>query len=321
VKRVARRLAATLLAAPRVNRAVRALAAMRGHRLVLVYHRIGSSSAAGFGIVPSVPTQLFRTQLRALREAVDLVSLDQIMEPRATGAGRRPAVAVTFDDDLPSHVEEALPVLREYGVPATFFLSGRALHGIGAYWFQQLEQLFSTHGLRRTAELLGVPDRGAEAIALACERDPALRRRVTDLGSSEASPPMLDRDGYRALAAAGMAIGFHTVAHDTLPGLDDATLADALERGRSDLAAAVDAPLRYFAYPHGKADARVAAAVKRAGFSAAFTGQRQPVRRRDDPYRVGRWEPGPLGVTELLVHLAVRLHTGGGRPREAGPWT
>ena len=29
---------------------------------------------------------------------------------------------------------------------------------------------------------------------------------------------------------------------------------------------------------------------------------------RDDRYRLGRWEPGPLGVDDLLVKLALRLH-------------
>ena len=98
-----------------------------------------------------------------------------------------------------------------------------------------------------------------------------------------------------------MTIGFHTVEHDPLPDLDDPALEDAVSRGREDLAAAAGAAVRYFAYPHGKADARSAMAVRRAGFDAAFTGAAQPLRHGDDAYRLGRWEPGPLGVDDLLV--------------------
>jgi peptidoglycan/xylan/chitin deacetylase (PgdA/CDA1 family) len=105
-----------------------------------------------------------------------------------------------------------------------------------------------------------------------------------------------------------MTIGFHTLEHDVLPDLGDSALEDAVSRGRPELSAAAGAAVRYFAYPHGKADARSAAAVRRAGFSAALTGRPRPIRSRDDPHCLGRWEPGPLGEDELLINLAIRLH-------------
>ena len=147
----ARRAGTALLRSATVNRAVRALARLRGHRLILVYHRLGPAVSPGCEIVPSVPVDVFRTHLQALGEVVDLVTLDEILAEDGTrlgtaGCGRRPAVALTFDDDLPSHVGQALPALREFGVPAAFFLSGRALHGRGAYWFQHLEALLVAHG-------------------------------------------------------------------------------------------------------------------------------------------------------------------------------
>jgi peptidoglycan/xylan/chitin deacetylase (PgdA/CDA1 family) len=314
-----------VLRAPLVNRALRAVAAARGHSLVLVYHRLGAALPADCEIVPSVTVDVFWAQLQALGEVADLVSLEAIVEGRrpntAASHGRKPAVAVTFDDDLTSHVEYTLPVLRQWGVPATFFLSGRALSGLGAYWFQHLETLLNIYGHERTSMLLGVPAPHTGALVLACERDADLRRRVSDLGSGLARSPILQPDAFRTLHASGMTVGFHTLEHDTLPSLDDAALEAAVDRGRAELAAAVGAPIRYFAYPHGKADARSAAAVRRAGFIAAFTGRRQPVRRTDDRYHLGRWEPGPLGVDDLLAHLGVRLHAAGNVPTaQSRPW-
>jgi len=316
-----RRSAATLLGVRGVNRAVRAVAAARGHALVLVYHRLGPPRPAGTQVVPSVPVDHFRAQLHALGELVDFVPLDAVVN--GTGhhdSGRRPAVAVTFDDDLPSHVDQALPLLRESSVPATFFLSGRALQGRGPYWFQHLEILLDAHGASRTAALLQLPDSGTDALAIACERDAEMRRRVTTLASDLPSPPLLQPAAMAALAAGGATIGFHTLDHEALPDLDDAGLDDALGRGRDDLATAVAAPLRFFAYPHGKADARTATAVRRAGFDAAFTGRRQPVRRGDDRHQLGRWEPGPLAVDDLLVELAVRLHVADSPAVRSRPW-
>lgn len=309
---LARSIARTVLRSSAVNRAVRALARVRGHRLVLVYHRVGPSAPPGCEVVPSVPVNVFRTQLQALSAIYDLVTLDEILRedrPRdSSPRKRRAAVAVTFDDDLPSHAEHALPVLRELGVPATFFLSGRALHGLGPYWFQQLEALLIAYGERRAATLLHLPEHRARELVLSCERNADLRRRVSDVAAKLAIPGILKRDAIAALSAAGMTIGFHTVAHDLLPELSGAALDAAVSRGREELAAAAGAALQYFAYPHGKADTHSAAAVRRAGFNGAFTGFPQPVRDGDDRFRLGRWEPGPLGVDDLLVNIAVRLH-------------
>jgi peptidoglycan/xylan/chitin deacetylase (PgdA/CDA1 family) len=308
----AARLGRSVLTSPTVNGAVRALARLRGHGLVLIYHRVGPPLPTGCEIIPSVPVHVFRAQLQALGEVVHLVTLDAVLardqRRPAEAEARRPAVAVTFDDDLPSHTEQALPLLREFGVPATFFLSGRALHHRGAYWFQHLEALLIAHGEAHVAELLGLPGAEAMRLLLACERKPDLRQRATDLGAALPPPPILERGAIAALAAAGMTIGFHTVDHQIVPDLDDDALRDALSRGRQDLAAIAGAPLRYFAYPHGKADRRSAAAVRRAGFDAAFTGAPRPLAYGNDRHCLGRWEPGAVGVDDLLVKLAVRLH-------------
>ena len=305
-----RRVAATLLRSSTVSRAVRALAHVRGHRLVLVYHRVGPPAPSGCEVVPSVPVEVFRAQLQALCEVVDLVTIDEVIAfDRSRSAHRtRPAVALTFDDDLPSHAEYAVPILREVGVPAAFFLSGRVLHGLGPYWFQQLEALLIAYGERRTAALLHVPEARAGSLAHTCERRGDLRHRVSELAAGLSTAAILQRDALGAFVAAGMTVGFHTVDHDVLTDLDDAALESAVLRGRADLAAATGAAVHYFAYPHGKADMRAAMAVRRAGFSAAFTGRAQPVREGTDLFHLGRWEPGPIGVDDLLLTMAVRFH-------------
>ena len=248
-----RRAGTALLRSATVNRAVRALARLRGHRLILVYHRLGPVVAPGCEIVPSVPVDVFRTHLQALGEVVDLVTLDEILDEDGTrlglsSVGQRPAVALTFDDDLPSHVSQALPALREFGVPAAFFLSGRALHGRGAYWFQHLEVLLVAQGRAHTAALLGLTESGLEGLIVACEGSAELRRRVDELAVDLPAPEILQRGGIAGLTAAGMTVGFHTVDHDILPRLNDAALDDAVRRGGQELAAAAGAAVRYFAY-------------------------------------------------------------------------
>ena len=178
-----------------MNGAARALASARGHRLVLVYHRLGvrrSGGLRGRSLGTRQPVQSAAAGARRGRRLCGSrsKSLQRTGVDRAV-TSTRPAVAVTFDDDLPSHAEHALPVLRELGVPATFFLSGRALHGLGAYWFQHLEALLIAYGERRTAALLSTPESSAATSgaglraqcgsAAACERT---RRRLAGSGHS-----------------------------------------------------------------------------------------------------------------------------------------
>jgi hypothetical protein len=87
----------------------------------------------------------------------------------------------------------------------------------------------------------------------------------------------------------------------------DEDLREALSNGRPELERAAGVILRHFAYPHGRVDARVASSVSDAGFLSAWTGRPSAVDRSSDRFRLGRWEPGPLGVDDLVVSLTKRL--------------
>jgi peptidoglycan/xylan/chitin deacetylase (PgdA/CDA1 family) len=297
-----RRLAAGALRVRVVNDAARRIAAVRGRSLALVYHRVAPDGARPSWLVPSLPEALFRRQLQALGELGEIIPLAELAGTH--GRQRRSKFALTFDDDYQTHAEHVLPVLTALGVHGTFFLSGRSLHGLGPYWFEVLERLINAHGLDDVAGRLGLDSRSPIELALACERDP--QRQMLLEQTAEQPPAHLRRDQIQALAAT-MTIGFHTLHHRALPVLPDDALARALTEGRRELTTVAGRPLRLFAYPHGKADHRVAAHVRVTGYTAAWTGLPNAIRSSDDRFLLGRWEPGSLEVDDFLVKLAVRL--------------
>ena len=67
-------------------------------------------------------------------------------------------VALTFDmcpvREGSGYDEGLVRMLIERHIPATFFLSGRSLHGLGPYWFESLERLLAERGLHDTRRLL-----------------------------------------------------------------------------------------------------------------------------------------------------------------------
>ena len=67
-----------------------------------------------------------------------------------------------------------------------------------------------------------------------------------------------------------MEIGSHTVGHPHLPKLSDEELDRELRDSKARIEDELRRPARLFAYPYGEHDARVQAAVNRAGYAVAF---------------------------------------------------
>lgn len=108
--------------------------------------------------------------------------------------------------------------------------------------------------------------------------------------AQSAAPParMLSACQIRALHAAGVEIGSHTVTHPaSLCALSDQRLQDELVRSRSDLEALLDASVTCFSYPHSQTDRRVEQAVASAGYQAACAGVGTAFR----PLRLSRVDP------------------------------
>lgn len=296
------RAATAALAHPVARGAALGIAAALGHGLVLVYHRVAKGPAA-HEVVRSLPTDLFRQQVDALARVGDIVPLAHLQEPARPR--QRPRFAITFDDDHVGYIQHALPVLQAAGVPATFFLSGRALHDLPPYWWTFLEESVRSEGLGRTARALGLDAATPGDLARACESSAAIARLMTVLPASQ-EPPMLGGD-IRALADAGMTIGFHTLHHPIMSELSHAGLEDALRVGRRELAEAAGTEVNVLAYPHGRASHRVAEAAERAAFRAAFVTGGHPITGRSHPFLLGRWEPGPLAPDEFIAAVTLRL--------------
>lgn len=280
------------------------VAALRRHGVILLYHRVTPQVGTRDCVVPTVTTTRFREQIEALQGVGDLVPLDALRTPSPRARVR---IALTFDDDERSHVTDVLPVLQTLGAPATFFLCGRTLHGFGAPWWVLLEGAVARLGIYTVAGMLGVDAHDAPSLARLCEGTP-LAETVARTFAHEDHAPLLAEDDFRALADTGMGIGFHTVGHPVLPALGDHALASALGTGRDALQAATGAAIDTLAYPHGRADARVAGAARRAGYAAGYRTGARPVAPGVDPWWLARWEPGDVDPTTLRAHLALRVN-------------
>jgi peptidoglycan/xylan/chitin deacetylase (PgdA/CDA1 family) len=266
----------------------------------LVYHRTDPTPPSGEQIVPGITAAALERHLRHLRRSYELVPASQLHRAMlARRRGRPIPIAVTFDDDLASHLEVAAPLLRRLACPATFFLTGAGLDEAHGFWWQRL-QAAADRGLDPRPALRAVSLRaGAEqplaGLAAEVEHAPAaVRAGVADalsqLIGEDAPAYRLTRSQVRELVKGGFEIGFHTRDHRPLPELTDDELARALEDGRAALDEATGHRLRVLAYPHGSADERVAAAARSAGYTDGFGGPDRSITARADRLLLGRTE-------------------------------
>jgi peptidoglycan/xylan/chitin deacetylase (PgdA/CDA1 family) len=280
------------------------LAGRRKRALVLLYHDIGEEGSKG-GVVRVITRRMLRRHIQLLVEIGDVVPLaDLLADPGA----QRPRFAITFDDDSASYAKYAVQELSDLGVRATFFLSGRSLHGMRPYWWDMLDWWIAERGLLETADFLGAPHLDARGLAAWCEGREAIERLYEAVPADAAKDRLLDPGDIRMIAASGMDIGFHTLRHRVLPDLDDLALETALREGRADLEAAVGRSIDLLSYPHGRTDTRVAAAARRAGYRAAFGSRGRPITAESPRMSLDRWEPGRLEVGALLGEICWRLN-------------
>ena len=87
---------------------------------VLMYHRIDDLPEYD---QLTVGPALFRQQMAWLSRHRRVVPLSQALTELASGTVRPDTVVVTFDDGYRDNLTHALPVLKEFGLPATVFIT------------------------------------------------------------------------------------------------------------------------------------------------------------------------------------------------------
>jgi peptidoglycan/xylan/chitin deacetylase (PgdA/CDA1 family) len=202
-------------------------------------------------------------------------------------------VMITFDDGYRSCHDIALPILRELGIPATFFIATSFVTERKLYWWERIALALNT--TRRPRLQMSYP--GPIEIDTA---DPAARHVLDDaikntfgidiarflaelyaaldvewspaIDAAHADRLIMTWDQVRALDRAGMGVESHTRHHHVLETLDDDALHDELVHSREDLERELGRPVRAIAYPVGRRiqRTRILDAVAAAGYRLGF---------------------------------------------------
>lgn len=276
--------------------------------IVLLYHRVTT--------LPSDPEMLavtpdnFRAQMRHLKETVPLVRFEEDWAKIS-----KPAVCVTFDDGYADNALEALPILEEVGVPATFFVSTGTIGTRSEFWWHELERLIlekqsfslgftledgSCERSWRTGSLRERQECYHGIVQLMNDTDTEhrsnwleqLRRWARTEEETSDSHRAMTVDELRLLAGSSLVtIGGHTVTHTRLSCLTPEAQRDEITASKRQLEEWLDREISTFSYPFGRRSdytQQSSALCRQVGFTkvaANFPGQ---AHRWTDPYQIPR---------------------------------
>lgn len=279
--------------------------------VAIAYHRVGDPQGdPARELVPALGTALFEAQLRHMKALYRVVPAAELFDAAMSRKrGQRFPVAITFDDDLPSHRAESGAILTRVRVPATFFACGASLERPFAFWWEQLQAAVDA-GIEPLEPSQTIHDAGRRIQAMSPEGRDAEGARLEALVGGAPADAGMRREDVRALAEGGFEIGFHTLRHYWLPGLTDDQLERAMRDGRQELEAAAGSPLTTIAYPHGGGDDRVAAAARAAGYVRGFTTGDGAVTPDTNPLLIERLEPSFRSRGHFAFELAFTLIRG-----------
>jgi peptidoglycan/xylan/chitin deacetylase (PgdA/CDA1 family) len=294
----------------------------RKARLCIVnYHRVLEARDPLLEGEPDVQT--FRKHMKMLADCFKVLPMSEALA--ALQQDRLPprAICITFDDGYRSVHDLALPVLREFNLPATVFVSSGYVDGAENMWNDRIIDAVraatgSALDLRGSGAGLHPID-GIEARYAAVRRlterakylPPNQRMTLVEelemLARSPTCPQMLSADMVRALQASNVEIGAHTVSHPILTSLPDADAMAEISGSKTALEAILGQPVRYFAYPNGKTgrdfDERHVAMVREVGFAAAFSTASGPVTHTENIFALPRSRPWDANTYFYMLRL------------------
>jgi peptidoglycan/xylan/chitin deacetylase (PgdA/CDA1 family) len=256
-----------------------------------------------------VPPAVFAAQLDLLARQYQVIPLRALVDG-LLGRAELPsrALAITFDDGYRNNLEQAAPVLRAKGLPATFFVTTSFVNGAVEPWWYRLREAVSALPGPQWAQP-GQPPRplGSDAdrartaleweaaarVELATEQDVIVRQlEEAGGGRKPLRYPLLTVDEVRALAGQGFDVQAHGDRHLSHAREDDAAVKAEI---RSSVEQVRDwtgrAPWAY-AYPYGHVprSPAVLEALRAAGLQSAVGTQTGLNRVGGDVWRLNRYD-------------------------------
>ena len=285
---------------------------------------------------PQLSRQVLEKNLRCLSRYYHFVSLQDAVAMLTGKVPVQPySLVLTFDDGYRNNLKHALPILRRYQAPATFFVTTGNIEQRRPFWFDRLDYVLqcadidgrsieigntpihfhskdrhllreSYRELREAAKAMSQDlemQRELEAFAESLERNSG--HRLADIWEEDDWSAVLNWSDVRTAISQSVTIGSHTVDHIRLGLVEGDVARHQLMRSKEMIEAQTGLPCRYFCYPNGSTTPAVAELVRECGYDAAVTAEEGSNSIGTDLMTLRRVDlPTSINPVEVLVKVS-----------------
>jgi len=264
---------------------------------ILMYHRVNNYDSPF--VIDSVRVRDFKLQMRYISRHFTVLSLDEIYYLGKNNQKLpKNCIAITFDDGYADNYYHALPILQQYQMPATVFLTVNCITKGDMLWFDAILQALQATknqaiflpflnkkiSIQTRAEKKWAANNILENIKKLDnpKRLETVKDICKELGGSvkndarKKSPvyDMLNRHQIREMAKCNISFGSHTLSHPILSSLSNEEIVTELSESKTIIEKLTGLPVNFLAYPNGKESdfsCDVKKIAKRLGYKAALT--------------------------------------------------
>jgi peptidoglycan/xylan/chitin deacetylase (PgdA/CDA1 family) len=286
-----------------------------GQPCILTFHGLREDSDPGLIDADlHTPVSVFRDICRHLSSRYRVCSLSALVDALRKGLPLPDGtVAITFDDGYASNYSLAYPILQEFNLPATIFVTSGFVDRTQSLWFHRMEYAFAHSPLRAeyaqtAASLKALPQENLEEETTRWESKLGVKMREVHPAIFEP----LTWNQIREMQASGLVeMGGHTQTHLILGRCERETARREIQQSFERLAAETGVEPRLFAYPNGQPGdytAETAELLAETGFTSAVTMSPGFVQPGTSLFEIPRYG-APMSVAETEATVSGAYET------------
>jgi peptidoglycan/xylan/chitin deacetylase (PgdA/CDA1 family) len=280
----------------------------KGLLTILSFHRILPQRMRAEYPLPGlvITPEEFRWIISTLVEFYDCGSVSEVMfRWKNNQKQKKSLLALTFDDGQEDNYQYAVPVLKEFGIKATFYIPAAIVDQRGFLWhdilgFTVLREYGNGSLIYRLNEILGIDltscrsmiDAARTAVSRAKILDHQHRIELITNCTDRLNCPdwagLMTWQQLREMADDGHEIGSHSMTHPIITKCSDSELEYEIAESRKLIQDRLGTPITSFCYPNGDFNERAEAVVKNAGYTSAVTTRWKANRTGGSRFHLGR---------------------------------
>ncbi|MGM0609427.1 MAG: polysaccharide deacetylase family protein [Candidatus Muiribacteriota bacterium] len=267
---------------------------MKNKLSILTFHRITEKQQNYFIPPMAITSSGFEALIKNISHFYKFVDLktaaDKIKNNEYTGN----SVAVSFDDGYKDNYDIAMPVLKKYNIPATFFVPVNQIDNNEPYWWDFLYYIVKNYRERLVSffeketknfsEFQSINRNIHLSEDMYCrvlvqqinsmtetDRITFLEKLKNSFGAYDGKRLLMNWNEIKDLKKQNFSIGSHTLSHIPLTDLNEAEVEKEINLSKKILEKRINSPVNGFCYPRGAWNKDIESIVKKAGYDYAVT--------------------------------------------------